>query len=171
MCLPNWHMDFGQVCGTNWETNHCFAPAALVTQIIFSVLYNMSTKCSSHKEMKDYVHYLKLLAKVCVGNHIVYWQNTIWRRWGNNYNKMHREDIFWSLDYIRREPLFSTWKGKKKKKKLVTWAATGRKLQMELKNFAFCMETYSVYKIPCSTFPDECLGKKYSAEKGAFRIS
>lgn len=60
---------------------------------------------------------------------------------------------------------------KKKKKKLVTWAATGRKLQMELKNFAFCMETYSVYKIPCSTFPDECLGKKYSAEKGAFRIS
>lgn len=59
----------------------------------------------------------------------------------------------------------------RKKKKLVTWAATGRKLRMELKNFAFCMETYSVYKMPCSTFPDECLGKKNSAEKAAFRIS
>lgn len=44
MHIPNWQMDFGQVCGPDWEINHCFALAAAVTQTVFSILYNNSTK-------------------------------------------------------------------------------------------------------------------------------
>ena len=44
MHITNWQTDFSQVCGPDWEINHCFVLAVAVTQTIFSILYNKTTK-------------------------------------------------------------------------------------------------------------------------------
>lgn len=46
--------------------------------------------------MKDFVlwrHYLRMTLKIRVADHLVYWQNAIWRR-GEIITVKHWEDIF-----------------------------------------------------------------------------